>query len=66
MAECTRLMIKRCRAEQNLKQLASSLETQIAERTAQLMTAKVSLHQSQKMEAVGQLTKGLQTTSATF
>ena len=42
-----------------LETLAQSLESQVAERTSELMSAEEALHQSQKMEAVGQLTGGL-------
>jgi PAS domain S-box-containing protein len=46
-------------AEQALADLNATLERQVRDRTAELMAAEASLRQSQKMEAVGQLTGGL-------
>ncbi len=53
VAERTREATERRRAEKALANLAASLETEVQQRTRELMAAEEALRQSQKMEAVG-------------
>lgn len=59
VADRTRTAVERRRAEKDLLALTESLEQQVAERTAALGQAEEALRQSQKLEAMGQLTGGV-------
>ncbi|WP_162241749.1 PAS domain-containing protein [Pseudorhodoferax sp. Leaf267] len=59
VAHRIRQAVERRRAERQLRDLAASLEEQVRERTQALQASEAALRQSQKMEAVGQLTSGI-------
>lgn len=59
VAERTRSAIARRQAEDEVRELAASLERKVEERTSELMLAQEALRQSQKLEAMGQLTGGV-------
>ncbi len=57
--ERTRANVKVREAVEALARLNATLEQRVEERTAQLRQTEAALHQSQKLEAIGQLTGGV-------